>query len=108
MNQKVCKRLLNKLGYHPVIVSNGLEAVNAVRENVFDIILMDLHMPVMDGFEATRVIQSMPVPKKPKIFALTASVSISEVKRCKEVGMVAHLSKPISVENLLNVLRMEW
>lgn len=79
--------------------SNGIEAVNAVKENKYDLILMDLTMPVMDGYEATRQIRQLGV--QTPVVAMSANAYSQDVKKCMDVGMNGHISKPLYMEDLI-------
>jgi PAS domain S-box-containing protein len=106
VNQKVARRVLERLGYEPDFASNGREAAALAIERPYDVILMDVQMPEMDGLEATREIQgALPEPRRPRIVALTASVLDEDRKRCFEAGMDDFLTKPIVVDELVNVLK---
>ncbi|MES1258063.1 MAG: response regulator, partial [Acidobacteriota bacterium] len=101
VNQRVASLLLKKLGFEAKIVSNGLEAVAALRAARYDIVLMDCQMPEMDGFEATRAIrENHPKEDGPVIVALTANVLAGEKERCLAVGMDDYLAKPIRTDLL--------
>jgi len=102
VNQLVASQLLQKAGFHVTVVDDGLQAVNAVQEQQFDAILMDIQMPVMGGYEATqRIRQSQPdLP----IIALTAAALIEDRDKALEVGMNDHLGKPIEVPKLYATL----
>jgi CheY-like chemotaxis protein len=104
INQLVIEAILNTLGIKPVIVNNGLEAVERVQQEEFDVILMDCQMPVLDGYSATEKIRQIDNFKTLPIFALTADVTEESKKKAQEVGFTAHLSKPILVERLLEKL----
>lgn len=109
VNQKVVKKILNKIGLKPDIVSNGEEAFEAVKFLSYDIILMDIHMPKMDGIIATRAIRELgdSLPVQPTIIALTADVMAKNEKECLEAGMDDFLSKPIKSEKLAAILN-KW
>ncbi|RYU89289.1 response regulator [Mucilaginibacter terrigena] len=96
VNSLLLVKLLNKWHINAVIANNGQEAVNKLLEQDFDVLLMDLHMPVMDGYQATQVIRALPDPAKASvpIIALTASVSHNIYDKIKEAGMHDYLSKP--------------
>jgi CheY-like chemotaxis protein/HPt (histidine-containing phosphotransfer) domain-containing protein len=110
INQLVIESMLKRIGIRPVMTHNGLEAVNLLREypDGFDIVLMDLQMPVMDGYEATRIIRNELELTRLPIIATTAHALVDERERCLVNGMNAHVSKPIDIEQLrktiLNVL----
>jgi PAS domain S-box-containing protein len=96
LNQIVGQALLAKEGHDVVVVADGCEALAAVQEHSFDLVLMDMRMPVMDGLEATRRIRELdtPVANIP-IVALTANVMAEEVASCRAAGMNDHLAKPL-------------
>jgi CheY-like chemotaxis protein/HPt (histidine-containing phosphotransfer) domain-containing protein len=95
VNQKVAARMLDSLGYAARVVENGADALEAVETERFDLILMDVHMPVMDGLEATRRIRNLPEQMQPRIYAMTASVLDSERQECLDAGMDRHIAKPV-------------
>ncbi|MFK7867159.1 MAG: response regulator [Alphaproteobacteria bacterium] len=95
-NQLLAKKLLGQMGVQPVIANDGLEAVNLFQSQSFDIVLMDLQMPNMDGIAATREIRAMPGIVQPKIIAVTANNFDNDMDICFEVGMNDFLGKPIS------------
>lgn len=106
VNQKVVERLLSRLGCEVEIVGDGCSAVAAVQRSPFDVILMDCHMPLMDGFEATRSIRALAgaVGKIP-IVALTASADAQDRERCIAVGMNDFLPKPFRPDELVAVVQ---
>jgi signal transduction histidine kinase/AmiR/NasT family two-component response regulator len=107
VNQKVALRLLEKLGYQADVVVNGALAVTAVTEREYDIILMDVQMPEMDGLDATRTIRSeFLVTKSPRIVAMTAATLPEEVEMIYESGMDAYLSKPVRIDALVQQLKL--
>ncbi|MDP3856787.1 MAG: CHASE domain-containing protein [Stagnimonas sp.] len=105
LNQQVALRMLASLGYRADLAANGLEAVEAVQRQDYDLVLMDLQMPVMDGFEATRRIRALEHRPQPKIYAVSASVLDHERRACIEAGMQHHLAKPFRRADLERVLR---
>ncbi len=105
VNQKVAQLMLGKLGHRVDTVGNGREAVEAVKAVPYDVVLMDLQMPVMDGLEATRHIRTdVPQPRQPWIVAMTASVLLSDREACGNAGMDDYLPKPVRRQDLLSVL----
>ncbi len=105
VNQKVAVRVLQKLGYRVDVVADGDEAVAAVHDRTYDVVLMDVQMPVMDGLEATRRIRAgAPVGAQPHIVAMTANAFAEDRIACLEAGMDAYLSKPVRVEALAAAL----
>ena len=94
VNVKMMLIILQKMGYQAEAAANGLEVLQAVERSTFDVILMDVNMPEMDGLEATRRIVAE-YPKRPRIIALTANVTVSEREACHESGMDDFLAKPI-------------
>ncbi|MCX8073540.1 MAG: response regulator [Candidatus Binatia bacterium] len=106
MNQQLVKRLLEPRGYEVVIVSNGAEAVAAMQKNGFDLILMDLQMPVMDGIAAAQAIRALEPPGRPRvpILALTAHVLPSDQERCLAAGMDGYITKPIQARRLVETV----
>jgi PAS domain S-box-containing protein len=105
-NQKVAAQILKRIGYDMDLASNGVEAVAAVEKKAYDIIFMDIHMPEMNGLEATRQIRKKFLSGQgPKIIALTADVLAGERERCLEAGMDDYLSKPVKIENLKEIIR---
>jgi CheY-like chemotaxis protein/HPt (histidine-containing phosphotransfer) domain-containing protein len=107
INQKLALRILNKLGYRADIASNGAEALEALRRQSYDAILMDLQMPEMDGLEATRRIRDLyRGSPSPRIIALTASAMQGDRERCLAAGMDDYIAKPIRVEELRRALLM--
>jgi signal transduction histidine kinase/DNA-binding NarL/FixJ family response regulator/HPt (histidine-containing phosphotransfer) domain-containing protein len=96
VNQEVARGLLGRRGHRVRIVGNGREAVEAVREQRYDVVLMDVHMPEMDGIEATREIRRLPGERgRIPIIALSASAMQAETEQCMAAGMIGHLPKPI-------------
>jgi signal transduction histidine kinase/FixJ family two-component response regulator len=102
VNRVVTLAQLEKLGYQADVVTNGAEAVEAVRSGAFDLVLMDCEMPVMDGFEATRRIRSD--QRSIPIVALTAGAMRDDRDRCLSAGMDGYLAKPVELGPLQDVL----
>jgi CheY-like chemotaxis protein len=99
LNQLLIKIILSDFGFEHEIVSNGKIAIEKLQTNTYDIILMDLHMPEMNGFQTTEYIRKTMKSQIP-IIALTADVTTADISKCKEFGMDDYISKPIN-ENLL-------
>jgi PAS domain S-box-containing protein len=100
MNQQYVQTLLEQLGFDCTLAVNGIEAINKIKENKFDIILMDIQMPQMDGYEATRIIRNELKNNTP-IIALTANATSFEYDKCLQNGMNGFLSKPYKPKDLL-------
>jgi PAS domain S-box-containing protein len=103
VNQRLALLLLEKLGHRADVVGNGaeaLEALEALEHGTYDVILMDVQMPEMDGLEATRRIHERWASKRPRIIAVTAGAMSEERDRCLAAGMDDYLSKPIRIEEL--------
>ncbi|MCJ7554068.1 MAG: ATP-binding protein, partial [Ignavibacteriaceae bacterium] len=108
INQMVANKMLNRLGYKPDIAANGKEAVDAVRNNHYDIVLMDILMPELDGLEALKIIkEEIPEEKLPVIIAMTANALTGDQKDYIQAGMDDYISKPVSIE-LLRQLIDKW
>jgi CheY-like chemotaxis protein len=105
VNQKVALLLLDRLGYRADVAASGTEVVEAVQRQRYDVILMDVHMPEMDGIEATRrVFALLPPTEIPYIIAMTAAAMQEDRERCRQVGMQNFISKPVKVEDLVRAL----
>jgi signal transduction histidine kinase/DNA-binding response OmpR family regulator len=105
VNQKVGVAQLKQLGYHPDVVANGFEVLAAVYRQTYDVILMDVQMPEMDGLEASRrIIRDVELRRRPQIIALTANVFKSDRDACVDAGMGGFLGKPLDLDELQDVL----
>ena len=105
INQKVVQQLLQKFGYRADTVSDGLEALSALKRQHYDLVLMDLHMPEMDGLAAAHEVQrAFPPERRPRIVAMTANVLPGDREACREAGMQDFLAKPIEVDHLYRIL----
>ncbi len=103
VNQKVATRILSQMGYQPDVVGNGLEALKAVERQTYDVILMDVQMPEMDGLKATRELTEWSRRTgrpRPWIIAMTANVMEADRKECIAAGMDGYISKPVRLEHL--------
>jgi CheY-like chemotaxis protein len=106
INQKLLIRVLEKMGYAPVLATNGEEAVNIAKQQDFDVVYMDVAMPVMDGLKATQLIRSLAryQQQPPHIVAVTANAQPEDRKRCLEAGMDDYITKPIRFETIRRTL----
>jgi len=105
VNQQLAVLLLKKIGYRADVAANGLEVLEALERESYDVVIMDVQMPEMDGLEATRRIhQRWPAGRRPHIIAATANAMQEEREACLAAGMDAYLSKPIRVEYLATAL----
>ncbi|MEO1094370.1 MAG: PAS domain S-box protein [Cyanobacteria bacterium J06638_28] len=106
INQKLMTTWLKNMGYQPDVVSNGLEVIDALKREPYDVILMDVHMPEMDGVTATQYIhQHWSVDQRPDIIAVTANAMRGDREQLLAAGMDDYISKPIQVEKLIAVLK---
>jgi PAS domain S-box-containing protein len=103
VNQKVALRILEKLGYRADVAANGLETIAALERQRYDIILMDVHMPELDGLEATRQICGR-WSQRPFIIAMTANAMQGDREECLAAGMDDYISKPVKIEELEAVI----
>jgi len=104
INARIAFRLLSKAGHCVEIVRNGQQAVEAVRRAAWDLVLMDVHMPVLDGLEATKIIRSLPGCDSLPIIALTASAMSGDREQCLAAGMTGYLSKPLVAREVLSTI----
>jgi CheY-like chemotaxis protein/anti-sigma regulatory factor (Ser/Thr protein kinase) len=101
INQKVATRILSQMGYRPDVVQNGLEVLSALERQKYDVILMDVQMPEMDGLEATRQVRELWTgTRRPWIIAMTANAMESDRQMCLKAGMDGYISKPVRIEAL--------
>jgi len=106
VNQKIALRFLERLGYRADAVGNGLEAVHACESRDYDLVLMDIQMPEMDGFTASHEIRRLlPAARQPRIVALTANALQGDRDLCLQAGMDDYLTKPIKLPDLSSVIR---
>ncbi|WP_419890884.1 PAS domain S-box protein [Paenibacillus xylanexedens] len=108
VNRKILREYLEKLGYHADVCTNGVEAIDAISQNAYDIVLMDIHMPVMDGLKATDLLHRLiPQDRIPPIIAVTANAKREDKEACLEMGMRDFISKPVMLSELKRVLQ-QW
>jgi len=105
VNQKVALGMLSKGSHQVTLANNGREALDLASRQDFDLILMDMQMPEMDGLQAARAIRTLPAPRGLlPIIALTANAMGSDVERCLDAGMNAHLAKPIDPDIMIHTI----
>jgi CheY-like chemotaxis protein len=104
VNRRLAVLMLNRLGYHADVVINGREAVEAIKERPYDVILMDCHMPELDGYAATGEIRALctnnPSRPRPRIIAVTAAAMSDDRGKCLAAGMDDYMTKPVKAEVL--------
>jgi CheY-like chemotaxis protein len=106
INQKVAFRMLERLGYRADVAANGVEVLQALRRQPYDVVLMDVQMPEMDGLEATRQIRASFAPDaQPCVIAVTANAMTGDRERCLEAGADDYLAKPVDVHALSEALQ---
>jgi PAS domain S-box-containing protein len=106
MNQKVALRLLEQLGYRADVATNGLEAIEALERQPYDVVLMDVQMPELDGLDATRrICERWPAESRPHIVAMTANALPEDREACFAAGMNDYVAKPIRAEELVAALK---
>ena len=103
-SQKVALQMLKRLGYRADMAANGIEVCQALERQTYDLVLMDVRMPEMDGLEATRIIRQRWPNRGPNIIAITAHALQDDKEKCLEAGMDDYISKPVKVEELARVL----
>ena len=105
VNQKLALRLLAQLGYRADVAADGVEVIEALERQTYDVVLMDVQMPEVDGLEATRrIVRRWPASARPRIIAMTANAMQGDRELCLEAGMDDYISKPIRVEELVAAL----
>ena len=106
VNQKIALRFLQRLGYRADAVANGLEAVQTVRARDYKLLFMDVQMPEMDGFAATREIRAtIAKDRQPVIIALTANAMQGDRERCLDAGMNDYITKPVKIDEIEQIIR---
>ena len=100
INQELALEMLANVDINTTLAENGQEAVEKIRNQAFDGVLMDIQMPVMDGYSATQVIRKLKVGKKLPIIAMTANAMASDIEQAHQSGMNDHIGKPINVTEM--------
>jgi signal transduction histidine kinase/CheY-like chemotaxis protein/HPt (histidine-containing phosphotransfer) domain-containing protein len=104
-NQKLALRLLERMGYQADVAANGVEVLQALERQLYDVVLMDIQMPEMDGLEATRKLRrELPEPRQPRVIAMTANAMQGDREMSLAAGMDDYVSKPIRIEELVEAL----
>jgi CheY-like chemotaxis protein len=106
VNQKLALRLLQQMGYRADVASNGIEAIECCERQPYDVVLMDVQMPEMDGLEATRRVAARwpDAARRPRIIAMTANAMAGDREACLAAGMDDYVTKPIRVDALVQAL----
>ena len=105
INQKLIERILHKLGYKTDTVSDGIQVFDLLVKKKYNVILMDVRMPEMDGFETTKLIRKMTIDQ-PYIIAMTANAMLSDKEDCLSIGMDNYLAKPMRQEDIVKILKV--
>ncbi len=101
-------KFLEKLGYNPDLAEDGMEAIVALKNQDYDLIFMDMQMPVMDGITATKKIRKTYPSKKLKIVAMTANVFDEDRRKCLEAGMDEFIPKPVNMKKLTETIKQMY
>ncbi|HEX8549756.1 MAG TPA: response regulator [Cytophagaceae bacterium] len=105
-NQKLAIMVLTKLGFAPDLANNGLEVLSMIRKKKYDLILMDIHMPEMDGLQAAMtILEDKLISEPPVIIALTANAMQEDKQICLEAGMKGYIAKPFRIEDITNAIK---
>ena len=106
VNQKLAVRLLAQMGYRADLAGNGVEAIEAIARQPYDLVLMDVQMPEMDGLAAARgIVRRWPEGCRPRIVAMTANATQGDREMCISAGMDDYITKPIRVDALVEALQ---
>jgi GAF domain-containing protein/CheY-like chemotaxis protein len=106
VNQKLALRLLSQMGYRADVAANGIEAIESLERQPYDLVLMDVQMPEMDGLEATRrIVARWPAKQRPRIVAMTANAMQGDRETCLDAGMDDYITKPIRPDELVRSLQ---
>ncbi|HNX27930.1 MAG TPA: response regulator [Syntrophomonadaceae bacterium] len=101
-NVKILSQMLHNYGFEVTTAENGLQCLQILQDNIFDVILMDMQMPVMDGYEASRIIKSDPDLRSMPVIAVTANAMIGDWEKCLASGCTSYLAKPFQARELIN------
>lgn len=104
LNQEVATEILGSSGFEITLAVNGQDALDKLEQSEFDLVLMDIQMPVMDGYEATRTLRKLSKFKELVVIAMTANAMKGDLERCKEAGMNDHIAKPIDVRQMYQTI----
>jgi CheY-like chemotaxis protein len=104
INQKLIRNIFELLGYKMDIAANGLEAIDSLQRKNYDLIFMDIQMPEMNGYEATRIIIQSSMGTRPVIIAMTANAMRGDREKCIEAGMDDYITKPLKVDDLIKMI----
>ncbi len=105
VNQMLLCAMLERLGCQPDLVHNGLQALEHLRHHPYDVVMMDLRMPELDGLSATRQLRQLPLTSQPKVIAVTANVFAEDRLACFNAGMDGFLAKPFTIETLRDTIQ---
>ena len=105
VNQKLAVAMLKKLGHEVAIANNGKEALEAIKQSVFDLVLMDIQMPELDGYETVRQLRKDETDERLPVIALTANAMRTDREACLQAGMDAYVSKPIRLKKLAEIIQ---
>ncbi|MBO9472191.1 response regulator [Shimia sp. R10_1] len=103
-NLKIMQRMLKHCGLQCEVAHDGAESIEKAKTGVFDLILMDINMPEIDGIEATQEIMKLLGSDAPKVIAVTASVSNTQKKLCEDAGIVGFVAKPVKLDTLVDAM----
>ena len=104
INQRLLKEVLGRLGHSGVVVDDGEKALKCLAQLNFDLVLMDIQMPIMDGLQATKQIRAMPEHANLIVIAMTANAMDADRAACLDAGMDEHMPKPFKIETLQTLL----
>lgn len=106
INQKLITNIFKLLGFKADLAANGIEALDALKRKNYDLIFMDIQMPFMNGYEATKIIIERRKEDHPVIIAMTANAMAGDRDKCLEVGMDDYITKPMKIEALIRIIQL--